>query len=229
MFIVGHSMGAMQATAAALADPRLYAAVAALGGGGAAKAGAGAGAAPLLRGGWQRGFRAGRGASLDQGLARRGSRETRSASIPTSSICWSCRKRCRTFFASLTRRPGELPNSARAKGGLRRVPHWHAMIDCRNVTDRGDRPSWARYSGQRRACRIGGRLGRGQRPGGISLDPIAAVFLAGVVAQPDVGIAAGIGAIPVQNNYPTAPASSRARAKYRDRSGSTAADPTSGP
>jgi predicted peptidase len=41
VFIVGHSMGAMQATAAALAHPECYAAIAALGGGGAAKANAG--------------------------------------------------------------------------------------------------------------------------------------------------------------------------------------------
>ena len=38
MFVVGHSMGAMQTSAAALMKPELYAAVAALGGGGTAKA-----------------------------------------------------------------------------------------------------------------------------------------------------------------------------------------------
>jgi len=38
VFVVGHSMGAMQTSAAAVAKPELYAAVAALGGGGTAKA-----------------------------------------------------------------------------------------------------------------------------------------------------------------------------------------------
>ena len=41
VFMVGHSMGAMQASAAAIANPAFYAAVAALGGGGAAKANVG--------------------------------------------------------------------------------------------------------------------------------------------------------------------------------------------
>jgi pimeloyl-ACP methyl ester carboxylesterase len=40
VFVVGHSMGAMQTSAAALAKPELYAAAAALGGGGTAKASA---------------------------------------------------------------------------------------------------------------------------------------------------------------------------------------------